>query len=57
MKKETLQINGNVANDQEGTIFCKGGKYFVFPRTIWDEFMKEIMQTKRIETEKYIFNY
>lgn len=57
MKKETLQINGHVANDKEGTIFCKGGILFTFERAIWDQFMAEILKTKRIETNKYIFIY
>lgn len=57
MKKETLQVNGHIANDKDGTIFCKGGKYFVFSREIWDLFIKELLKTKRIETDKYIFTY
>lgn len=57
MKKETLQVNGHVADDKEGTIFCKGGKVFVFDRETWDEFIKELLKTKRIETTKYIFIY
>lgn len=57
MEKETLQVNGHVANDKEGTIFCKGGKVFVFDRAVWDQFMAEILTTKRIETNKYVFVY
>lgn len=57
MKKETLQVNGHVANDKEGTIFCKGGKYFVLDRETWEEIIKELIKNKRIETTKYIFIY
>ncbi len=55
--KETLQVDGHVANEKEGTIFCKGGIVFTFERAIWDQFMAEILKTKRIETNKYIFIY
>ena len=35
----------------------KGGKVFVLDREIWEEFIKELLKTKRIETTKYIFIY
>lgn len=45
---ETLEVNGHVANDTKGTIFCKGGKYFEVTREVFDEVMSILIKDKKL---------